>query len=256
LKNDEFSGDPAVVKAMNDDPLIANETQPTQTLAEMVRADERLRQEFPLITLPVLILHGTADQATKPSGSQRFYDHAGSTDKTLKLYDGHFHDLLNDVGKEAVMAVVLSWLSAHPPAARGEAGRCQRLCSARRARRAYSKRLFPACSRSAKGRSRSRSCTGCSPSSGMPLRSAARNRRTACGLRRRRVAWLAPGPTCREIPVCGSAANISSSVRSSPNATMTAGGGCCERRCCTTAALVAARGRTSTTRLPSRMSAG
>jgi acylglycerol lipase len=113
LKNEQFSRDPNVVKAMNDDPLIAHETQPTQTLAEMVRADERLKQEFQLITLPVLIMHGTADQATKPSGSQRFYDNAGSADKTLKLYNGHYHDLLNDVDKEVVMADILSWLAAH-----------------------------------------------------------------------------------------------------------------------------------------------
>ena len=39
-----------------------DETQPTKTLAEMVRADERLKKGFPSITLPVLILHGTADQ--------------------------------------------------------------------------------------------------------------------------------------------------------------------------------------------------
>jgi alpha-beta hydrolase superfamily lysophospholipase len=82
-------------------------------MAAMVRADERLKKEFPNITLPVLILHGTADQATKPSGSQHFYDSAGSTDKTLKLYDGHYHDLLNDVDKEIVMADILAWISAH-----------------------------------------------------------------------------------------------------------------------------------------------
>jgi alpha-beta hydrolase superfamily lysophospholipase len=70
----------------------------------MVRADERLRKEFPPITLPVLIMHGTADTATRPSGSQRFYDMAGSKDKTLTLYQGHFHDLLNDVDKNVVMA--------------------------------------------------------------------------------------------------------------------------------------------------------
>ena len=44
LKNEDFSRDPAVVAAMNSDPLIAHETQPTQTLAEMVRADERLEE--------------------------------------------------------------------------------------------------------------------------------------------------------------------------------------------------------------------
>jgi acylglycerol lipase len=71
---------------------------------------------FPSITLPVLILHGTADQATKPSGSQRFYDMAGSSDKSLKLYEGHFHDLLNDVDKEVVMADILKWIDARIPA--------------------------------------------------------------------------------------------------------------------------------------------
>src|SRR3954451_13250634 len=89
LNNADFSRDPKVVEAMNDDPLIAHEVQPTQTIAEMVRADERLKREFGLITLPVLILHGSADKAAKPSGSQHFYDKVGSTDKTLKLYDGH-----------------------------------------------------------------------------------------------------------------------------------------------------------------------
>ena len=118
LKNELFSRDPRVVQAMNEDPLIAHETQPTKTLAEMVRADERLKREFPLITLPVFILHGTADGATKPSGSQRFYDTAGSRDKTLKLYEGHFHDLLNDVDKQVVMADILGWIAARVPAAR------------------------------------------------------------------------------------------------------------------------------------------
>lgn len=113
LKNEDFSRDPAVVAAMNSDPLIAHEVQPTQTVAEMVRADERLKKEFPLITLPVLILHGTVDRATKPSGSKRFYETAGSKDKTLKLYEGHYHDLLNDVGKEQVMADVQGWIDAH-----------------------------------------------------------------------------------------------------------------------------------------------
>jgi len=112
LKNEDFSRDAQLVARMNADPLIANETQPTKTVAEMVRADERLKQEFPKITLPVLILHGTEDKATKPSGSQFFYEHAGSSDKTLKLYEGHFHDLLNDVGKETVMGDIRSWLDA------------------------------------------------------------------------------------------------------------------------------------------------
>ena len=30
------------------------------------------------LTLPVLILHGTADKVTNPSGSRYFFEHAGS----------------------------------------------------------------------------------------------------------------------------------------------------------------------------------
>jgi acylglycerol lipase len=111
----EFSRDPKVIEAMFADPMIADEVQPTSTVAALVRADERLMKEFPLITLPVLILHGTTDKVTKPSGSQLFYDTAGSTDKTLKLYDGHAHDLLNDFGKETVLADILGWIDARIP---------------------------------------------------------------------------------------------------------------------------------------------
>lgn len=115
LPNSAFSRDPKAVAAMDEDPLIANEAQPTQTMAAMVRADERLKKEFPRLTLPVLILHGTEDKVTRPGGSQIFYDQAGSKDKTLKLYPGHFHDLLNDVGKEEVMADITGWIGARLP---------------------------------------------------------------------------------------------------------------------------------------------
>jgi len=110
LKNEDFSRDPHVVAAMNADPLIAKESQPFATAAALVRADERLRRAFPAITVPLLIIHGTADKATKPAGSQRFYDQAGSADKTLRLYEGRFHDPLNDLGREEVMADILAWL--------------------------------------------------------------------------------------------------------------------------------------------------
>jgi acylglycerol lipase len=116
LKNEDFSRDPAVVAALNADPLTPNETQPSATVAALVRADERLDRAFPQITLPVLIMHGTADKATRPSGSQRFFDTAGSADKTLKLYEGHFHDLLADFGKEQVVADIWTWIETRLPA--------------------------------------------------------------------------------------------------------------------------------------------
>jgi len=116
LNNAEFSRDPKVVEGMNNDPLIAHEVQPTQTVAEMARADERLKASFPQFKVPVLIIHGTADKVTRPSGSREFYERAGSSDKTLKLYEDYFHDPLNDVGKERVLADIVAWLNARLPA--------------------------------------------------------------------------------------------------------------------------------------------
>lgn len=112
LENKIFSRDAEVVKAMDADPLIAHETQPTKTIAALARADDRLGREFGNITLPVFILHGTEDKATKPGGSQIFFDKAGSTDKTLKLYEGYFHDMLNDLDKQRVYGDIEAWIDA------------------------------------------------------------------------------------------------------------------------------------------------
>lgn len=112
LNSDDFSRDPSFVERMKTDPLIDQSGYPSHTVAEMVRADERLKREFPLITLPVFIVHGTEDKVTLPHGSQRFADTGGSADKTLKLYEGHAHDLLNDIGRELVLADMVAWLTA------------------------------------------------------------------------------------------------------------------------------------------------
>jgi alpha-beta hydrolase superfamily lysophospholipase len=106
-----FSRDAKVVESMVSDPLIAKEIQPAITVAAMLRASERLERDFARIRLPVLILHGAADTVTLPIGSKMFQEYAGSDDKTLKIYPDHAHDLLNDIGKEKVIADIMGWMS-------------------------------------------------------------------------------------------------------------------------------------------------
>ncbi len=115
LNNSDFTRDPKALEQMNADPLIKDEKQPTETMAAIVRADERLKENLSKITLPLLILHGTKDNAAKYSGSEHFHKEAASKDKTLKLYEGHYHDLLNDLGKEQVMEDVKEWLLERMP---------------------------------------------------------------------------------------------------------------------------------------------
>jgi acylglycerol lipase len=106
----DFTRDPKALAELEADPLTKDEKQPAATVAALVRADERLHDNFDKITLPVLIMHGTEDKATVCKGSEYFHAHAGSADKTLKLYKGHYHDLLNDIGKEGVLDDIVGWI--------------------------------------------------------------------------------------------------------------------------------------------------
>jgi acylglycerol lipase len=116
LKMEDFSRDPEWVAQLNADPLTLDEVQPVATVAAFARAGERFDREFGRITLPVFIIHGTEDKATRPDGSQQFFDEAGSADKTLKLYEGYYHDLLNDLGREVVFDDIDAWISDRLPA--------------------------------------------------------------------------------------------------------------------------------------------
>lgn len=116
LKMEDFSRDPEWVDNLNADPLTHDEVQPVATVAAFARAGERFEREFGRITLPVFILHGTEDKATRPDGSEQFFKEVGSADKTLKLYEGYYHDLLNDLGREAVFEDIDAWISQRLPA--------------------------------------------------------------------------------------------------------------------------------------------
>jgi alpha-beta hydrolase superfamily lysophospholipase len=62
---------------------------------------------------PLLILHGDADGAMNPAGSKQFYERASSTDKTLKLYPGLFHEVHNETERTVVLSDVVGWLERH-----------------------------------------------------------------------------------------------------------------------------------------------
>ena len=121
LKMEDFSRDPEWVAELLADPLTRDEVQPVQTVAALTRAGERFEREFERITLPVLILHGTADKVTRPDGSQEFFDKAGSADKQLILYQDYYHDLLNDIGRERVMEDIIGWIEARLTSAQQQA---------------------------------------------------------------------------------------------------------------------------------------
>jgi acylglycerol lipase len=110
LKREDFSRDPAWRDVLAHDPLVRVEVQPLETVAALARAGEQLHDKLASLFLPLLVMHGTADHAAKPEGSQLLFDAARSPDKTLKLYDGHYHDLLNDLDRDRVTNDIGNWI--------------------------------------------------------------------------------------------------------------------------------------------------
>ncbi|KAJ3705071.1 hypothetical protein LUZ61_008776 [Rhynchospora tenuis] len=96
-------------------PLRYNGKPRLGTVVELLRVTEELGSRLHEISIPFLVLHGSADQVTDPAISKALYEEARSEDKTIKLYDGMFHSLLFGEPDENVALVrqdILTWLNA------------------------------------------------------------------------------------------------------------------------------------------------
>jgi alpha-beta hydrolase superfamily lysophospholipase len=65
------------------------------------------------LSLPVLIMQGTADRISDPSSSKMLFDGVGSRDKTMKLYEGFYHEIFNDPQRQEVFSDMEAWLKLH-----------------------------------------------------------------------------------------------------------------------------------------------
>ncbi|GAB2298706.1 hypothetical protein Dimus_032780 [Dionaea muscipula] len=63
------------------------------TVIELLRVTDYLNERLKDVTLPFIVLHGSADVVTDPNVSRALYEAATSRDKTLKIYDGMMHSL-------------------------------------------------------------------------------------------------------------------------------------------------------------------
>jgi acylglycerol lipase len=107
------SRDPEVVKAYVNDPLVFHGKTPARLASEMLKAMQRVTAEVGKITLPFIAIQGSADKLVDPTGAQMLYDRAGSKDKTLKVYEGLYHEVHNEPERETMFKDLEAWLKAH-----------------------------------------------------------------------------------------------------------------------------------------------
>jgi alpha-beta hydrolase superfamily lysophospholipase len=113
LSSASVSRDPAVVKAYDEDPLNYRGALPAGIGGAMLRTMDSFPSRLPSLKLPLLVLSGTADKLVNPEGARLVDRLAGSSDKTLKMYEGLYHEVFNEPEKELVLGDLADWLKAH-----------------------------------------------------------------------------------------------------------------------------------------------
>ena len=101
----------AVVRAYTGDPLVHCGKTTARLGSEILGAIRRVAREAPMIQLPLLVLQGGADRLVSPQGTERFFSLLGSPDKTLRVYEGLYHEIYNEPEFKEVLADVEPWLS-------------------------------------------------------------------------------------------------------------------------------------------------
>lgn len=113
LDANDISRDPKVVEAYVNDPLVFHGRTPARLAAELLKAMLRVTAEVDKISLPFIVVQGSEDKLVDPGGAQMLYDRASSADKTIRIYDGLYHEVFNEPERAHVLKDVETWLAAH-----------------------------------------------------------------------------------------------------------------------------------------------
>ena len=108
------SRDASVVADYAADPLNAHGKVPARTLGEIVNFVEILPAALPLLQLPLLAMHGSDDKLAGVAGSKMVVDRVTSKDKTLKVYEGLYHEIFNELpaDRAIVLKDLTDWIGA------------------------------------------------------------------------------------------------------------------------------------------------
>lgn len=105
--------DPVKREKIRSNKLIYQDKPRLKTALELLRTSMDLEDSLSEVRLPFFVLHGEADTVTDPEISRALHVHAGSIDKTMKLYPGMWHGLTSgepDDNIEVVFTDIIRWL--------------------------------------------------------------------------------------------------------------------------------------------------
>lgn len=72
-----------------------------------------MKKRYAEITVPVFGHHGSSDKCTSLRAHQAFMAAISSSDKTLSLVEGGYHELLMGPQKEQCKSTIADWILQH-----------------------------------------------------------------------------------------------------------------------------------------------
>jgi alpha-beta hydrolase superfamily lysophospholipase len=109
LETKALSRDDKVVEKYVADPLVHNKIS-TGLGKSFLDSIAIAMRTAPAFSVPVLLMHGTADRLAYPNGSEEWAALAPQKLVTLKLWEGLFHEIHNEPEKKQVLGFMLNWL--------------------------------------------------------------------------------------------------------------------------------------------------
>ncbi len=109
LDSNFLSHDQAAVKDYNDDPLVHDRVS-ARWFTEFTAAIENVHEKAREINVPVLVMQSEEDRLVAPRGAEEFFDRLTVEDKTLKIWEGFYHEMFNEVEKEKPISTLVNWI--------------------------------------------------------------------------------------------------------------------------------------------------
>lgn len=113
----DISRVPEYVRDYESDPLVHHSGVPALSAGTLLAGGQRLLARAGALRTPTLILNGSADTITSPTGSRRFAtiagaDHDPRPEITYREVEGGRHELFNDLCAAEAYAELGEWLDA------------------------------------------------------------------------------------------------------------------------------------------------
>jgi len=112
LEGKDMTHDAAKAKLYDADPLVFKNAT-ARWFTETTKAQATALAQAGKLTMPLFMTFGTADKVASMPTAKRFYEAAGSSDKTWDPREGLFHEVLNEPSWKDIVETMARWILAH-----------------------------------------------------------------------------------------------------------------------------------------------